>query len=139
MNQTAFSKTKALRRAVSAETVLDSMVTAIMVLDSDLKVVFVNSAGESLLHCSAAQIIGSALNQILLSAEGLQSNLRKALRELQPFTARETLLQLPDNLREEVDLTVSILDNDHYLILEMHPTTRLTRINQSNASTDRHR
>ena len=137
MNQTAFSKTKALRRAVSAETVLDSMVTAIMVLDSDLKVVFVNSAGESLLHCSAAQIIGSALNQILLSAEGLQSNLRKALRELQPFTARETLLQLPDNLREEVDLTVSILDNDHYLILEMHPTTRLTRINQSNASTDR--
>ena len=137
MNHTAFSKTKTFRSAVSADSVLDSMVTATVVLDRELKVVFVNSAAESLLHCSATQIIGSALNQILLSAEELLSNLRKALRELQPFTARETLLQLPDNLREEVDLTVSILDSDHYLILEMHPTTRLTRINQSNASTDR--
>ena len=137
MNQTAISKAKPFRSAVSAEAVLDTLVTATMVLDTDLKVVFVNSAAESLLHCSATQIIGAALNQILLSAEDLQSNLRKALREMQPFTARETLLQLPDNLREEVDLTVSILDNAHYLVLEMYPTTRLTRINQSKASTDR--
>ena len=137
MNHSAYHKTKSFRGAVSADAVLDTMVTAAMVLDSDLRVVFVNSAAESVLHCSATQIIGSALNQILLSAEDLQSNLRKALRELQPFTARETVLQLPDNLREEVDLTVSILDNDQFLILEMHPTTRLTRINQSTASTDR--
>ena len=137
MNQPALTKAKPFRSAISAEAVLDTLVTATMVLDTDLKVVFVNSAAESLLHCSATQIVGSALNQILLSAEDLQANLRKALREMQPFTARETLLQLPDNLREEVDLTVSILDNAHYLVLEMYPTTRLTRINQSKASTDR--
>lgn len=137
MNQPTLLKTKPFRKNVQAEAVLDALVTAAMVLDSDLKVVFVNAAAESLLHCSATQILGSALNQILMSAEDLQSNLRKALRELQPFTVREALLQLPDNLREEVDLTVSILDNAHYLVLEMHPTTRLTRINQSQASTDR--
>ena len=90
MNQTALTKAKPFRSAVSAEAVLDTLVTATMVLDTDLKVVFVNSAAESLLHCSATQIVGSALNQILLSAEDLQANLRKALREMQPFTARET-------------------------------------------------
>ena len=108
MNHSVSSKTKTSRSAVSAEAILDHLITATMVLDEELKVVFVNSAAESLLHCSAAQIVGTPLNHILLSAQALQTNLRKALREYQPFTARETILQLPDNLQEEVDLSVSI-------------------------------
>ena len=55
MNQPALSKAKPFRSAVSAEAVLDTLVTATVVLDTDLKVVFVNSAAESLLHCSATQ------------------------------------------------------------------------------------
>ena len=137
MNHSVNTKTNPLRSATSAEAILDHLVTATMVLDDDLEVVFVNSAAESLLHCSAAQIRGTPLNHVLLSAEALQANLRKALREYQPFTARETILQLPDNVQEEVDLSVSILENGQYLVLEMYPTTRLTRINQSNASSDR--
>jgi two-component system nitrogen regulation sensor histidine kinase GlnL len=137
MNHNASAKIKPSLTAVSAETVLDHLITATMVLDHELKVVFVNSATESLLHCSAGQIIGTPLNRILLSAQELQTNLRKALRDYQPFTARETLLQLPDNLQEEVDLSVSILENGQYLVLEMYPTTRLARINQSKASSDR--
>ena len=105
MNHSVNTKTNPLRSAISAEAILDHLVTATMVLDDDLEVVFVNSAAESLLHCSAAQIRGTPLNHVLLSAEALQTNLRKALREYQPFTARETILQLPDNVQEEVDLS----------------------------------
>ena len=119
MNQPALTKAKPFRSAISAEAVLDTLVTATMVLDTDLKVVFVNSAAESLLHCSATQIVGSALNQILLSAEDLQATCGRLCAKCSPLL-HETLLQLPDNLREEVDLTVSILDNAHYLVLEMY-------------------
>lgn len=137
MNQSVSPTSKFQTNAVNAAAVLDHLITATLVLDTELTVVFVNSAAESLLHCSAAQILGVPLSQILLSAEDLKINLRRALREYQPFTARETVLRLPDNLREEVDLTVSILENGQYLVLEMYPTTRLARINQSNASSDR--
>ena len=57
------------------------------------------------------------------------------MREYQPFTARETILQLPDNLQEE-DVGIH-LESSQCQVLEMYPTTRLARINQSNASSDR--
>ena len=81
-----------------------------MVLDEELKVVFVNSAAESLLHCSAAQIVGTPLNHILLSAQALQLICAKPCASIN-LSPLETILQLPDNLQEEVDLSVSILEN----------------------------
>ena len=49
MNHSVNTKTNPLRSAISAEAILDHLVTATLVLDDDLEVVFGNSAAESVL------------------------------------------------------------------------------------------
>ncbi len=114
--------------------IVDNLNTAVVVLDSDLSVVSLNNAAESLLHVSANSVLGKPLTKFLLKAEDLIVALRRSLRESQAFTARSTQLRLPENMVEQVDLTASQLEDGHGLVLEMHPTSRISLISKSNDS-----
>ena len=85
MNHSVSSKTKTSRSAVSAEAILDHLITATMVLDEELEVVFVNSQLESYCTASAAQIVGTPLNHILLSAQALQTQSAQSLARVSTF------------------------------------------------------
>ena len=93
------------------ENLLDSLATAVVVLDDELRLAMVNSAAEGLLHVSASSVVGSPLTDLVLKAEDLVASLQHAMDETQPFTARNVGLQLPENTVEEVDLTVSNLES----------------------------
>ena len=112
---------------------LDSLITAVILLDEDLRVRLVNASAEGLLHVSAAQINGDSLDQFILKSDELINSLQAALDNGQPFTARDIHLQLPESLIERIDLTVTIFESPRGLLLEMHPTSRLNAISQNSS------
>lgn len=116
------------------EHLFDSLTTAVVVLDQDLRLASLNSAAEDLLHVSAASVIGSPLTALVLKAEQLVASLEQAITETQPFTARNVGLQLPENMVEEVDLTVTTLESPPGLLLELHPNSRINAISQGSFS-----
>ena len=132
MNQTKQSYKQQLTNPAIAG-LLNSLVTAIILLDENLCVSLVNASAESLLHVSAAQISGNSLDQFVLKSDGLIESLQAALDKGQPFTARDIHLQLPESLIERIDLTVTNFEWPRGLLLEMHPTSRLNAISQNSS------
>ena len=132
MNQTKQSYKQQLTNPAIAG-LLNSLVTAIILLDENLCVSLVNASAESLLHVSAAQISGNSLDQFVLKSDGLIESLQAALDKGQPFTARDIHLQLPESLIERIDLTVTNFEGPRGLLLEMHPTSRLNAISQNSS------
>ena len=82
--------------------ILDSMVTAVVVLDEHLCIERINSAAESLLHTSSMHAQGQPLHELILRADKIVPALQKALDERQPYTERDATVRLPDNVTEEV-------------------------------------
>lgn len=115
------------------------MTTALVVLDDDLAVLFMNTAAEQLVQQSNAQLHGQPLTQILLLSDDVQHSLMNTLETQQPFTEREALIRLPDNISQYVDFTVNILEgaDTGCLLLEMQPLNRLQRINKDEESAAR--
>lgn len=123
------------------KTILDTLATAVVVLDENLRVAHLNAAAESLIHISEPHAKGLSLHEIILRADRILPLLQEALENNQPFTERDATLRLPDNLTEDVDVTVSILDQRDIgrrsLVVEMQPLNRLKRINKDGASVAR--
>ena len=132
MNQTKQPYKEPLKNPALAG-LLDSLITAVILLDEDLRVRLVNASAESLLHVSAAQISGDSLDQFILKSDELINSLQAALDNGQPFTARDIHLQLPESLVERIDLTVTNFESPRGLLLEMHPTSRLNAISQNSS------
>ncbi len=120
--------------------ILDTLVTAIVLLNQDLRIDYLNAAAEDLLQTSATHARGVPLQDLVVRADKLVERLGEALEHRQPFTEREATIRLPDNVTREVDLTASILDewqDTHALVVELQPLNRLKRINRDDESVTR--
>jgi two-component system, NtrC family, nitrogen regulation sensor histidine kinase GlnL len=129
------------KRKVSTDShkqILDHLVTAVVVLDGSLHIESMNSAAENLLHTSASHAEGRPLKDLILRSEHILPRLEKALQELQSFTERDVALRLPDNITEDVDVTVSIMQRPglgpNALVIELQSLNRFKRINKDGAS-----
>ena len=120
------------------QAILDNLVTAVVMLDAQLRIVHLNSAAEGLLQISASHASGQPLQDIILHSERILPALNGALEDGQSFTEREAQVRLPDNVSETVDFTVSVLDLEagagRGLIIELQTLNRLQRINKDDAS-----
>ena len=107
--------------------VLENLNTAIIALDNELRVSYLNQSAQVLLDISDKSGLKLPLNSIL-SHSSLVKDLQRALEQNQPFTRRESeLLVHSDPVL--VDYTVTPLDSDNTsLLLEIHPRDRLQRI-----------
>ncbi|NKC00692.1 MAG: PAS domain-containing protein [Pseudomonadales bacterium] len=120
--------------------IVDSMTTAVVVLDRALIVEYLNAAAEGLLKTSASHAIGQSIQDLILLDNRILSALTIALENDQPFTEREATIRLPDNISEQVDFTVNILDDERSgarLLLELQHLNRLKRINKDDESVER--
>ena len=115
------------------------MTTAVVALNRELKVVFVNAAAEHLLQVSASHAYGQPLRELLLLNDEVQKALAGAIENQQPFTERDALLRLPDNISQHVDFTVNLVHEEPRaaLVLELQPLNRLQRINKDDESVAR--
>lgn len=87
--------------------ILDSLVSAILLLDRDLRVTYANNSAEMMLALSTRHMYGMHITEIFEPTEGsLQNYLQQAGELNQPITERELRLDLPDGRGILVDCTI---------------------------------
>ncbi len=110
--------------------IFDSLMTAIVVLDTKLNIKTINTAGELLMHTSKGKACAKPFKDLILGTENIIPELREALEYRQPFTRREIELQMPDQESKTVDLTANVLENPKGLLIEIQPLNRLQNIDK---------
>ena len=114
---------------------LDNLTTAILLLNADLRLEYMNPAAEMLLAISGQRSHGQFISELFTeSAEALNS-LRQAVEQAHPFTKREAQLTSLTGQSLMVDYAVTPIPNQGQtvLLLEVHPRDRLLRITKEEA------
>lgn len=113
--------------------ILDNLKTAILLVEPDLRVSYLNPAAEALLETSGSRAMGEPVMQLFTEPGDTAAGLREAIRGGSAFTKRETVLTLPNSQQITVDYAVTpILEvgNRVSLVLELQPLDRLLRISR---------
>ncbi|UYM18829.1 nitrogen regulation protein NR(II) [Endozoicomonas euniceicola] len=107
--------------------VLDNLNTAVIALDPELRVSYLNHAAENLLDISERRSYSQPL-ETLLTQPALEDDLKRAQSQQQPFTRRKACIRI-NSEPVTVDYTVTPVDySDFSILLEIHPRDRLQRI-----------
>lgn len=114
---------------------MDHLTTAVLLLDEQMKVQYVNPAAEQLMAASQSQLAGMTINNLIHDKDqSTQADLENALRDLHPFTKREAQIYILNNPQlATVDYTITPIresTNAHSLLLELRPLDRLMRISR---------
>lgn len=123
----------------SAKRILDALATAVLVFDSELRLVSINPAGEMLLASSARKVTGLSLNELIADGEEFSRVLSDTLRSRHPFTARSVRLQLFGGHALTVDCAVTPLSDISRgaLLVELSQIDRLLRLAREGMTRDR--
>ena len=128
--------------------VLDNLNVSVVLLDEKLKILYANSATESLFDTSSFRVVGKSIFNFLKEYdEDPQSSqidfsaIDKVVDDYRPFTQREVCLQLPDKANITVDFTVSpiIHGSKKMLLLEIQQVERLIQLNKEQGFLDTHK
>lgn len=111
---------------------LDSLSTAIVLLDDALAVRYINASAEVLLELSGPRILGMPINKFLAEGGKPLGGLVNAIETGNPYTKRQATLTLAGEQRITVDYTVTHLpDHPEYsLLLEFQALDRLLKISR---------
>lgn len=110
--------------------VIENLHTAVLLLDSELRLDFMNPAAEMLFAVSASRFIGHPAQEVLIDRE-LSTALKQVLVSGTPITERELVLDLGYRPRVTVDLTAIPLsdgEGKEALLVEMKQVDRQLRI-----------
>jgi two-component system nitrogen regulation sensor histidine kinase GlnL len=111
---------------------LDNLSTAVLVLDSDLRVCFISPAAQALLELSESRSRGTRLEELLPGQAQLVDSL--AVGDQSSYTNRGLSLRLAGGHELIVDCTVTPFTaegcRETHTILELHPIDRIMRINR---------
>jgi two-component system nitrogen regulation sensor histidine kinase GlnL len=122
------------------KSILDNLDTAIVVLNSELVVTYINPAAEVLFETSTKSICGQPFEQIFYEHQGSRAELKNALTTGHPFTKREvsircSSLRKPDGIIT-VNYSVSTIQEPkqkNLLIIEFQALDRLLKITRDEA------
>jgi two-component system nitrogen regulation sensor histidine kinase GlnL len=112
--------------------ILDNLSTAVLLFDRELRLRYINIAGENLLAVSATTVLGEAAGSLVpCPTDAVENRLRESLDTRQPFTEREVEVKRPDRQIIRVNCTVLPLDSvdaPYELLMEMQQVDRQLRI-----------
>ncbi len=112
--------------------VLDHLVTAVLLFDGDLRLTYINPAGEMLLQASARHVLGQSIGTLMPWSEcSMEQRLRDALNTRHPVTEREVTIPLPRDRAVRVNCTVLPLhhfDASSEVLVELCQVERHLRI-----------
>lgn len=115
----------------SADQLLENLYTAILVFDSDLCLISMNTAAENMLSISFRKAAGQNAGDILPQSPRFLETVRRSLDTRQPFTQRGVELLLPNVKRILVDCMVTPLierEKCQEVIVELVDTQSLSRV-----------
>lgn len=110
--------------------ILENLSRAVLLLDSKLRLRYMNPAGEMLFAMSARQAVGEPVEKLLRRSRAVASNLQQALASSHPYTKRELRLALSDRV-VTVDCTVTPLiepNQERALLVELQQLDRHLRV-----------
>ncbi|MFA7554338.1 MAG: nitrogen regulation protein NR(II) [Spongiibacteraceae bacterium] len=114
--------------------ILGNLQTAILLVNPDLSIRYINSTAEALLEVSGNRVIGEPISLLFFEKDNADSSLLAAINNINAFTKRETRLVLATTGQTiTVDCAVTpIFEEDTVtsLIMELHPLDRLLRISR---------
>ncbi|MCZ6617464.1 MAG: nitrogen regulation protein NR(II) [Gammaproteobacteria bacterium] len=118
-----------------AETILEHMSTAVLVVNDARKVCYMNTAAEALFGTSEPRSTGTALRELTFD-DGSEAftGFDETFETGQSITKRAAEFRLRDGTPMTVDLTASLVPNTDQLIIELQPLNRLLRINRDDYS-----
>lgn len=108
---------------------LEHLTTAVVLLDEQLRVRWLNPAAEALMGLSLSRVQGTSLECLEGDDGRIAEMLASALRLQHPYTQRETQLAMTGGERITVDYTATPLSKTE-LLLEFEPRDRLMRISR---------
>lgn len=113
--------------------IVDNLETVVLLFDRDLRLNYINPAGEMLFSASSRNMVGhKACDLISCPEEIIGGNLESALKNNQPITEREIILPLPDGTEVIVDFSIiPLAESDHRndgLLVEIQILDRHIRI-----------
>lgn len=112
--------------------VLDNLNTVVLLFDRDLRLEYINPAGEMLFAVSARRLLGRHAQELFPPGHGMSAALREAFDSGHPFTRREMLVALLPAREITVDLTVVPMSNGRRreLLVELVQIDRQLRISR---------
>ena len=122
-----------------AENILNNLCTAVISLDHELKVCFINQSAESLLEISASKSLDTPLAELVWGFDQYISIFYDAIQSGQPYTQRMAEFTLTPGTHLTLDFTISPISEGEWprLLLEMHPLDRYLRIDRDAALNER--
>ncbi len=115
---------------------LDSLTTAILLVDDALRLEYMNAAAETLFEVSAARLVGEPIERLFSEPDDDESGLTRAAAARSGFTKRQTPLVLTSTGQEiVVDCIVTPLgeERERGFLVEIQPLDRLMRISREEA------
>ena len=113
--------------------ILDNLVTAVIAVDADLNLSYLNSAAEMLLCASFDQVVGKRAKDCFIEPESDGTEFSQALIDGRPYTKRHAKWRLHNGSEITVDYSVDPSPNLDSLLIEVQPLDRLIRISKDEA------
>lgn len=112
--------------------ILDNLKTAILLIEPNLTVSYINPTTESLLTISDQHIHKKAITTLFHEEEDTVVKLLDAINNHETYTKHETILTLHSNEEITVDYAITPITDTHHtsLIIELQPLNRLLHISQ---------
>ena len=117
---------------------LDSLSTAIVLVDSNLLLIHMNPAAEALLAMSCETNRGEPITYFFFETEETDKQLKLAASKANHYTKRHAEWRLLHNGHITVDYTVTPFGEQEGLIIEIQPIDRLLRISRDEMVTSSH-
>ncbi|MGD8175769.1 nitrogen regulation protein NR(II) [Marinimicrobium sp. ARAG 43.8] len=109
---------------------LDSLSTAIILVDDELRLRHMNPSAEALLAVSCERTLGEPITQFFYESAETPKQLLAAADQSNHYTKRHAEWQLLGGGQITVDYTVTPLGEDPGLVIEVQPIDRLLRISR---------
>jgi two-component system nitrogen regulation sensor histidine kinase GlnL len=122
------------RTSLLEKTILDNLITAVLLFDSELCLEYINAAGEMMFQVSARHVIGQKAGILMPWYErAMEQRLRNSFSTRHPFTEREVMIPLSGDRTIKVNCTVLPLhhfDAPPQALVEMCQVDRQLRISR---------
>ncbi len=105
----------------SAQTILDNLHSAVIVIDENLHIVCLNPAAEMLFHISNARAIDKSIRNLIIDEHEFFDRLERSVISTHPYTVYDDQLHLHHHKIIDVDYSVSPIqyhNKGKYLLLE---------------------
>jgi len=121
--------------------VLENLTTAVVLLDGELSISYINPAAEMLLGVSNRRLREMSVMDWLSASSEEVEVLRESLATGHPYTKREAKIRTPDGRELTVDYSVNpipLSGGDSQLLIEIEARDRLIRIEREEELLTRH-